>query len=443
MSKLPLTPSNRPASAGERGVTLIEALVALLVMSFGMLALVGLMSNLRFGADLAKQRSEAMRIARAQIATLRAYSELERGAATPAAARVYNEITDQTQSTPETPADSNTTYSVQRRVTPLTTGGQGVTVRVSVTWNDRTGQQQFLDLDTVIASLDPIFSAVVGFTPRNSPVTQPSARHSAIPDGAKQLDKTNSAFRPSGLASTVWVFNNFSGAIVGKCSIPAGTPVSTLTASDVASCNNNTVGYLLSGTVRFSNTNPANPSAPEANAIPLGIDFVSGNYVLPRLDTSGNPVKDSHGVILTNSYTATPPTPASGTAPNFECFQDSPGTAPSSQPFVNYYCIIYQPSGALTWSGKVVLTGFNTGTTASEYRVCRYSADYDGSGDPYTPDKKALENFEHPEVYGRVQGSLTRQNFLVVRGDRSCPTAPAVDPTHGIFADYSTLQLQP
>lgn len=438
MSKFPFTPSIRPFSAGERGVTLIEALVALLVMSFGMLALVGLMSNLRFGADLAKQRSEAMRIARAEIATLRAFSELTRGGSTPATSKVYAEITSATYP-PVTPVDSNTAYTVQRDVSNLATGGQGLTVRVSVTWVDRSGGQQFINLDTVIASVDPVFTAVVGLTPPAGPVTQPSARSPVIPEGAKQLDKHNSAFRPSGLSSTVWVFNNLTGVIVGKCSIPAGTPVSTLTSADVASCNNNTIGFLLSGTVRFSNTNPANPSAPEANAIPLGLDFVTGSYVLPRLDASGNPLKDAYGNILTDSYTA-----AAGVAGStFDCFNDSPGSAPSTQPFVNYYCIVYPSGSPLNWSGKVVLTGFSTGTTAAEYRVCRYSADYDGSGDPYTPDKKSLENFEHPEVYGKVIGSLARQNFLVVRGDRSCPTAPAVNPAGGIFADYSTLQLQP
>lgn len=426
----------------QRGVTLIEALVALLVMSFGMLALVGLMSNLRLGADVAKQRSEAMRIARAHLAELRDYSELTRTASTPADAKVYADIVSQA-GVAVTPPDSNTTYNVQRTVLPLSTAGDGVSVRVNVSWTDRTGAAQFVNLDTVIAQVDPIFRAVVGLTPQGGRITDPSGRSPLIPDGAKKLDKNQSAFRPSSLGSTVWVFNNFSGAIVGKCSISAGTPVSALTAADVASCNNNTVGYLLSGTVQFSNTNPANPAQPEATALPLALDFVSGTYVMPRLDTTGAPIRDSHGAILTDSFSASPPTPTGGTAPNFECFNDSPGSAPSTQPFVNYYCIIYQSSGTLTWSGKVVLTGFRTGTTAADYRVCRYSADYNGSGDMFTADKKALDNTEHPETYGRVNASLSRQNFLVVRGDRSCPTAPAADPSAGVFADYSTVQLQP
>lgn len=429
--------------ARQRGVTLIEALVALLVMSFGMLALVGLMSNLRFGADLAKQRSEAMRIARAEIAKARDYSALTRTGATPASVTTYDDITTYAQPAQITPPDSNTTYTVMRSVNPLPTGGDGLLVRVGVTWKDRTDTVQTVNLDTVIAKVDPVFSAALGFPPQGAALAPATGRNPVIPPEAKQLDKNNSAFRPSSLGSTVWVFNNLTGAIVGKCTIPAGTPVSSLTAADVASCNNNTNGLLLSGTVRFSNMNPANPTLPEAMAIPLGIDFVSGSYPLPKLDPNGVPIRNAQGVIQTDTYSASPPTPTGGNPPNFECFNDSPTSAPSAQPFVNYYCIVYQSTPGVVWSGKVVLTGFSTGTNSTDYRVCRYSADYNGSGDMYTADKRLLDNAEHPAVYGRVTTSLARQNFLVIQGDRSCPTAPAVDPANGVFADYSTIQLQP
>ena len=427
----------------QRGVTLIEALVALLVMSFGMLALVGLMSNLRFGADLAKQRSEAMRIARAQIAISRDYAELTRTATTPATSRVYSEIASSAQAVAVTPPDSNTTYNVSQTVSALPAGVDGLLLRVSVTWTDRASVLQTVNLDTVIARVDPVFSAALGFAPQGGGLTPATGRNPVIPPTAKQLDKTNSAFRPSSLGSTVWVFNNITGAIVGKCSIPAGTPVSALTAADVASCNNNTNGLLLSGTVRFSNTDPANPTVPEATAIPLGIRFDSGSFVTPRLDVNGTPIRNAQGVIQTDSVSATPPTLTGGNEPNYECFTDAPSSAPSIQPFANYYCIVYQSTPGVEWSGKVVLTGFSTGTNATDYRVCRYSADYNGSGDMYTADQRLLDNTEHPAVYGRVKTSLAGQNFLVVKGNVSCPTAAAVNPANGVFADYSTIQLQP
>ncbi len=439
--------ASRPARhRRQRGVTLIEALVALLVMSFGMLALVGLMSNLRRSGDVAKQRSEAMRIARAEIARARSFTELTRTATTPATAIVYSEIVNEAQAHSVTPPDSNTSFAVQRLVTDLTEA-QAKQVRVAVGWTDRAGTAQFVNLDTVIARVDPIFSAAVGFAPPAGHITQPTGRNPVIPEGAKQLDGKISAFMPSSALGTVWVFNNLTGVITGMCTPPVGTPVSALTASSVESCKNNTVGYLIRGTIRFSNTNPPNPAAPEAFAIPLDLSIVDGTYSLPRLDPQGVPVVTG-GHMVFNSFTAVAPV-ASVPGTGYDCFQDSPSSAPSIQPYVTYYCIVYPPDasatagGPMTWSGKLTLTGFSTGLTSAEYRVCRYSADYNGSGGNFTADWKGLENEEHPAVYAKVTGSLARQNFLVIRGNLSCPTAPAVDPAAGVYADYSTLQLQP
>jgi len=427
------TPLRRPVPGRQRGVTLIEALVALLVMSFGMLALVGLMSNLRRSADVAKQRSEAMRIARADIADLRTYSKLKKDPATdPLDITDYERIVTPPAPTQITPDDSNTTYTVQRTVTDLLEP-KAKLVSVNVSWTDRAGDPQFVNLDTIIAGVDPIFSAVVSRTPTAAPVSRPSGRNPVIPDAAKKLNKDISAFRPSGLGSMVWIFNNVTGVIVGKCTVPAGTPVSSLTAADVDSCKNNTTGYLLSGTVRFSNTSPANPTVPEANAITVHVGIANGTYTAPRLDKDGNVVKDSSGNPVMDTITAT--------APTYDCFDESPTAFPTTQTFVNYYCIVYPSGTPPTWSGKVVLSGPPLGTTAGEYRVCRYSADYNGDGSIYFLNK--IDNNEHPAVYAAVTGSLARQNFLVIRGDLSCPSAPNVDPAAGVFADYKTVQLQP
>ena len=59
-----------------RGVSLVEALVALAVMSIGMLALVGVQSTMRLNSDLAKQRTEATRIASEEIERMRSFISL-------------------------------------------------------------------------------------------------------------------------------------------------------------------------------------------------------------------------------------------------------------------------------------------------------------------------------------------------------------------------------
>ena len=52
----------QPRRSGARGFTLLEALIALLVLSFGMLAIAGFQTTLSRNSDLAKQRTEALRL---------------------------------------------------------------------------------------------------------------------------------------------------------------------------------------------------------------------------------------------------------------------------------------------------------------------------------------------------------------------------------------------
>ncbi len=413
----------RRPSARQRGVTLIEALVALMVMSFGMVALVGLMSNLRHGSDIAKQRGEAMRIAQAEQARLRAFSVLQRQAGDPADAVQFVDVIT-ADADPRSPANSNATFTVLRNVTPFIQGGtepQAQTVSVEVRWNDRSGREESLTLDSVVSRTDPRFAGALGITPPADGIRMPDGRHPAIPVAAKDLGG-RSAYRPSSTGSTVWVFNNRTGVIVGKCSIPVATAVSSLTARDVESCNNNTVGYLVSGTIRFSNTSPANPATPEATALPLSV------YL--NLTPSQFTIKDA------NSQDVLAPGGAYPISPSYECFSDAPTSTGSTQPFVNYSCIVYPNiQSPPNWWGQVLLGGLDLGTSEAQSKVCRYSADYNGN--------TRIDNEEHPAAYRGVSYSLARQNFLVVRGNVACPTALRPNPSAGIFIDYSTAQLQP
>ncbi|HEY1128695.1 MAG TPA: prepilin-type N-terminal cleavage/methylation domain-containing protein [Roseateles sp.] len=442
--------SIRRTADRQRGVTLIEALVALLVMSFGMLALVSLMSNLRLSADIAKQRSEAMRIARADLAEMRAFSKLDRPAGSVGGTTAYfTDIVDDTKSIPPPDSSVNTTYVRERIVTQMMDDASPTAlpiakeVHVRVSWTDRAGEPQFVALDTIIARVDPIFSAAVGFAPRTSPITQPSGRNPVIPAAATKIDKNVSAFRPSGLGQTVWVFNNVTGVVTSVCSIEVGT---TTFAADVSNCVNTTTGtasYLLSGVVRFSNTDPANPGAPEATALPIGLAIAGGSFSVPQLDGSGL-TKSGTSAIVVNAPVMTN---ANSLAPKtYTCFDDYAISGPA-QGFINYHCLVTPDASVGTapraWSGQLQLTGLSIGTSAGQYRVCRYSADYNGNGSNLLADGKTIDNAEHPLAYANVMGSLTRQNFLVVRGNVACPTAPNVDANAGIFADYKTVQLQP
>jgi len=433
--------SHRPhlpvTGRAQRGVTLIEALVALLVMSLGMVALVGLLSNLRQSGDLAKQRSEAMRIAQTEMETLRSFAVLKKDGGEAASVKFYeDDIIRPVAARTEHGENTNTSFVVERAVAPLVSGVElaagevepqtirGQTVTVTVTWKDRTDTTQRLTLDSIISRTDPAYSLALGVTPPTQGVRTPEGRNPAVPPAAKDLGNGSSAFRPGGGSTTVWVINNFTGVVTGRCDVPVGTPVSSLVASDVDSCRNNTVGYLVSGTIRFSGSSTPKPEAPDGTARPVSvyINLIPSEFK----DTSGR-------LVDGGSYPITP---------NHVCFTDAPSSAPSTQTFVNYNCIVYPNTQTpRNWWGQVYVTGLDLGSSASQFKVCRYSADYNGNGYTYNTLTESpyfvIDNEEHPETYRGVSYSLSRQNFLVVRGDVNCPTrATATD----LFFDYATYE---
>lgn len=423
----------------QRGVTLIEALVALVVMSFGMVALVGLMGNLRRSGDLAKQRSEAMRLAQAELAELRGFSVLAKDAAAGANVRDYdNNVETPPASRTITLDNANTTFTLTRSVTPLVKDlaePKAKTVRVTVRWTDRTNAEQAVTLDSIISRTDPVFSLALGVAPPTNGVRQSSNRNPVIPPAAKDLENGTSAFRRGNGDPVVWVINNITGVITGKCEIPTGD-VSSLTASSVESCKNNTVGYLISGTIRFATGAVPDPRAPADAAQHLSVRLSLTPSQLRKK------VSDTW-VLLTGGEYASQPSPA--------CFTDEPSSASSPPTLVNYICVVYPNSQApRNWWGQVLLdTPLDIGTSSSQFKVCRYSGDYNGNGYSedaydYTASVDRIDNEEHPAVYRHVSYSLARQNFLVIRsGDgTSCPLSP-VDTTNGYFVDASTYQIQP
>lgn len=445
--------------SGQRGVTLIEALVALLVMSFGMVALVGLMANLRRGGDVARQRGEAIRIAQAELANLRSFSLLQRPAGDTTSQDYDNAIASaDSRSMPS--ENANATYTLTRDVTPLVKNSAETlarTVSVTVTWQDRADQQGRIRLDSVISRTDPAYSGAAGITPPSNSTRTTTGRNPVIPAGASPLpnDPTRSLYQIG--SSTVLVFNNLTGVIKSICTLTSDTTFASLTADTVKNCTN-TTAYFVSGTIWFSNLSQPNPASPEANALPSISATVSLSDSLFSIRQGNKDV-----LALNQSYTGTP-----------QCFSDAPSSPDSTRYLVNYSCVVYPNlQNPQNWWGRVLLTGLDVGTNASQYRVCRYSADYNGNGYTYAvfsannatnslpaflPNggSKAsyflIDNEEHPDIYRGVTYSLARQNFLVVRGDVACPSAPAPNvppappPPVGsptVFVDYSTLQMQP
>lgn len=382
----------RTLRSGRRsaGVSLIEAVVALGVMAFGMLGLAGIQSTLRSTSDIARQRSEAVRIGQEAIERARAYSSFG-----PWAGKLdYATLTSGTVSITGT----NAIYERTITVTPPVLKSK--TVVVDVAWTDRTNTPQSVRLTTAIHGTPPELAAALAIPGSGTATQLPGGRHPGIPPGAVDVGDGTSRFEPTGVSMTVsWIFNNASGLITSRC---VGATCTTLTAR------------LLSGFIRFSTgaTAPTPADAENPLSTALSAAVVSVNQTLPSTG------------VGTPECIVVPLTP-------------SPGLA--------YFCLIEVLAAAdpnLRWSGQSLIGGLTLASsvadaTASKYRVCRYTPYRSnaavGAVVPSVVPTATMQNSDHPLSYSLVDGPLTNHNFLVIRaGDGTtafdCPADNAATP---------------
>lgn len=423
------------------GISLIEAVVALAVIAFGMLAYVGLQSSMRFNSDVAKQRAEAVRIAQQAIEEGRAYAFVE----THSGQTAYADLAAGSA----TITGDNGSFTLQRTVTdaaittdPLLIGAapRMKTLTVDVSWQDRNGETQNVRLSTTVAASPPELAGTLAL-----PISSGGAhgRHAAIPQGAKNLGQGLSGYKPPGTAgaSTVYVFNNATGLIVGVCN-GVSRHQRWLRLSDVQSCSSNSNGMPLSGYVRFAT------------------DMVDAAGALRRPTASDAEDPPSNALNLDVTLTLTGTGPSSPTS--VTCHADAPSSvlASTTQKDVAYFCAIFFNPGTTSprWSGisELVPLAFSETPTApwqlavdntkdadaNHYRVCRYT--------PADDDNEVIPNQLHPRIYANVgtDEALTNQNFLVIRaGDGTtpftCPTDVAANPALGDFVNSNTLVHQP
>jgi hypothetical protein len=375
-----------PTRSRQRGIGLIEALLAFLVLALGMLAIGKLQSHLRLHADIARQQSQAMRLAQEDIEGLRAFSVLGSGGGR----RAYADIAASSAS-----ANEGTGFALTRRIDEWP-ALRAKSARVEVAWTDASGAPQLATLNSVIAGSDPALAGALALPPSRTPVQRPLERSVAIPIPASDLGDGRSVFKPVARGSLALVFDNASGALIARCTTPL-VPGASLTAADLIDCDT-TRGLLLSGRVRFASGDPA-----------LALDVA--------LTLGGGGVYAKAPVCATEAKTMR-----------------------SGEPYVGYHCVVY-PLASGAWSGRldVLPSGWQLGLTAADWRVCRYSADLDRSG--------AIDrNAEHPASYTGVSGPLTQQNFLIVKGTQNCPLGSAVSITgtaDDVVVDLSTAPHQP
>ena len=406
------------ARTPQRGVSLIEALVALAVMAVGMLGLVGVQSTLRGNSDVSRQRAEAVRLAHHAIEDQRSYSLLVTDTSNPAYLS-YDQIAPIT-SEPIADPDAvngfiyNTTFTRKRTVNTLTSsvpGGQSESksVGVTVSWTDRSNQPQWVTLSSLITKVAPDLPATLSVPADGNPTRQPLGRNRGIPPLALDLrDGTSGLIPPGAPAGVAWRFDNAS-ALITLCTTSAASTAALTTAN--ITCGSS-YAVLLQGYVRYQ----VNPTQTQAN-----VNAAAANPTSPRPAALTSLIVRVHQTL---------PNTLIGWV---DCFMDYQTVASPLAFYTSYYCampVIFVPNTAPpTWSADAAtlqlaaqppsaVPGPPFAATLAEvdpaqYKVCRYW---------------------NPVDYNNISTPQVNRNYLVINaGDGTtplaCPPPTNVPPT--------------
>jgi type II secretory pathway pseudopilin PulG len=185
----------------QRGVTLVETLVSMVIVAFGLVAMARLQLGMAHGADTARARSEATQHARAMVEELRgrAFADLAGGA--------------------DTPGSGNPAAYLRRWTVAGSAADILRPVEVAVEWADRRGEVQEVVLRTAVARADPADGGAALIASQDTGTwMQPRGRHLAVPRDAVALPHDG---RPvlawSGPAGAALVLDASTGMVVEAC----------------------------------------------------------------------------------------------------------------------------------------------------------------------------------------------------------------------------------
>ena len=398
--------SQRPST---RGFALIEVLVSLVVVAFGMLALAGMQLNLSRNADVAKQRSEAVRLAQEKMECLRAFSQLAASATTSAtrncmgALRAVNTWTDMATVAsdpvnPITSAYSNTSYARSWTIGGAAADTQRA-ITVTLAWTDRAGEAQTYTLSSVVSRSNPDNTGTLSFPlPQGINLKRPKNRSLNIPIPAVSVAVGTSAYQIN--ATLAVVFNDNSGYVVQRCSTTVtAANYATLVANGQCTTFN---AYIIAGYISGDST-----WAGLATSLPTGINTDS--------------INNASAGTISCSY-----------SPTTQVTDQNTGAAVSGT-YRYYLCVIPVASGG-TWSGTMRLSGMTTSNSGSRWRVCRY--EYPAS--TLFPN----DNERNVQPYVNVASSLDSQNYYVTAGTCAAGTYSVFNGPSSQTVSYNRVQHQ-
>ncbi len=414
-----MTPSSQASKPGPRrhgcphrqlGASLIDALAALLVLSMGVVIVARLHGTLRLNADIARQRSEAVRHAQRDVEQARAYVGVSASARGPS----YDGIADGNAGADG--ADGDTRYALERQVSvdpaaPL----KSLDVRMS--WNDRSGAEQALTLHSLVARESPLLRGVLSTALSRDAWAGLPGEPLQFSPSSRRLDDGRTMLRPDLSTADAWVVDPATGGVTQVCRWNSAATASPWDAGELQDCSQASA-QVVSGIVRFADASAADPSLAAAAPLPLSIRLTRTDASLPPAVCATQAVRvvevERDGVAR-REWVPVDATPAAlGVA----------GWTELGDRFVAYHCRVPSTSVGSRWSGRidVVPTGWSIGPQANGRQICRYASDQDGSG-------RVDANAEHPADYHDVSGPLLQQNFLVIGATATCPTGDASDPS--------------
>jgi hypothetical protein len=410
------------------GIALIEALIALAIMAFGMLAVVGMQATLRQNSDVSRQRAEAVRIAQQKIEQARAFALLV-DPADPNNNSTFSKLGSGSVVLGPT-AGGNAAFTLSTLVVEgmgiptLETGLANLkSLQVDVGWTDRNGVAQGVRLSTAVHGVAPELAGTLSLPPNGFPTTSANRRNASIPWNSIPIgtDGKESAFLPPQAqgGTVVWVFNNYTGLIRVCSLIDASQP---FTKENISTSNCEIRAQLLKGFVNFA-----------GNTLAVA---TPGQALAPR----GQPFGVQVEVVRTS------PANISGN-PQPVCFTTPAANEGRSN--VEYFCAIpvaSEPStvvtpAAINWSGYSYVTSqlLPVAPEIGDYVTCRYTSPRARDTNP-----PLIPNAQHPRAYLDVGVPLADQNFLIVKSVTNsiddCPDGPPLPST---TTTYPHPQTQP
>jgi len=388
----------------QRGVTLLEALAAFFVLAAGSVAVAALQQDLHLASDVARDRSQALRVAEDDIEQQRAFTAIE-GAAAP---RTYAMIANDSAVVDAASAAGRTAYRIERRVDDAAFAGAKATT-VAVRWSDRRGRENAVVVHGFIAALDPQFSGSLALDAgaiRSAP-RGVRGRSPGAPLTAKRLDDGRSAWKPVENGTTAWLFDDRSSAVVGVCEgIAATTRSADLDAAALGTC---APGHWLfaSGTVHVAPTAPAAATSLSPASLAVRIELQDGVYPAPAACV-GEARKTVRFVDGGGVHVADVALDATAASLGVAAWQET------GDRFLAWHCLV-APRSDGRWSGRIVVvaSGWTIGAGAGDGRICRFASD---------DERAAIDaNIEAAQVDADVGSALLGRHFVVVRGSDACP----------------------